>query len=201
MLRLRDIMTAEVVTLSPALSLGGALRVLARHRLGGAPVVTAGQVVGVVSAPELARFAAAVVADARATPADSELALPTYTEGVRPPAPARGGRAPRGEPMEWLPDVPAPLRETLESRTVADAMSCGPVCALSPDAAVADAADFMRAAGIRRVLVMLGRELHGIVTAGDVVRAMARRRHHAVARDSGATAGTASTSWVGPYYT
>jgi CBS domain-containing protein len=58
MLRVRDIMTTDVVTLSPDLSLRDAMALLTRRHISGAPVVSAGRVVGVASLTDFADFAA-----------------------------------------------------------------------------------------------------------------------------------------------
>ncbi len=50
------------------------------------------------------------------------------------------------------------------------------VVAVTPDADVRDAAAVMIEAGVHRVLVMNGRELLGILSATDVVRAVAESR-------------------------
>ena len=54
MLKLRDIMTRELVTLSPEHSLREAMSILSSRPISGAPVVTNGKVVGVVSLTDLA---------------------------------------------------------------------------------------------------------------------------------------------------
>lgn len=59
MLRLRDIMTTELVTVSPELSLRDAMELLVTSHVSGAPVVAQHRVVGVVSATDLLGFAAA----------------------------------------------------------------------------------------------------------------------------------------------
>jgi CBS domain-containing membrane protein len=58
MLRIHDIMSTDVVTLSPEASLRDAMDVLTTHHITGAPVVTGRKVVGVVSLTDLAEFAA-----------------------------------------------------------------------------------------------------------------------------------------------
>lgn len=53
MLRVRDIMTTDVVTLSPEATLEDAERCFADNRIGGVPVVRDGKVVGIVSKSDL----------------------------------------------------------------------------------------------------------------------------------------------------
>jgi CBS domain-containing protein len=52
--KLRDIMTHDVVTVSPTMTLAEASAHLARHHVSGAPVVKAGKVIGVLSTQDLA---------------------------------------------------------------------------------------------------------------------------------------------------
>src|SRR6266545_2108838 len=59
MLRLRDIMTRQVVTLEPQMTLREAMEVLVARHVSGAPVVSGQKVVGVISAGDLLSFAAA----------------------------------------------------------------------------------------------------------------------------------------------
>lgn len=53
----RELMTPDVVTVSPSLEIGAAARLLSRLGISGAPVVSAsGELLGVVSQTDLARF-------------------------------------------------------------------------------------------------------------------------------------------------
>jgi acetoin utilization protein AcuB len=56
MLKLSDIMTTEVATASPELSLREAMDLLSSRHITGAPVVAGGKVVGVFSASDLLAF-------------------------------------------------------------------------------------------------------------------------------------------------
>lgn len=53
MLRLRDIMTREVVSAAPDLTVRDAMELLSERHVSGAPVVDGGKVVGIVSATDL----------------------------------------------------------------------------------------------------------------------------------------------------
>lgn len=53
---LRDLMTTEVLTLSPDDSLRRAVEVLSTHKISGAPVVAGEQVVGVLSVTDIIAF-------------------------------------------------------------------------------------------------------------------------------------------------
>ena len=181
MLRIRDLMTTDVVTLSPELSLRDAMTILTTRHITGAPVVGGGKVVGVISLTDLAEFAA------------SSPGVPTF-------------RMPAEEPDEWEtagdpthldeppaayfvelyddagPDVSARFEEVsgpewnaLEDHTVAEAMSRR-LLVLPPDAPVDHAAAVMRRGGIHRVLVMDGDWLRGILTTTDIANAVADHR-------------------------
>lgn len=63
MLRIRDIMTAEVVTLAPDTSIREAAEVLATERLGGAPVLQHGKLVGMLTAQDLMDFIASLATE------------------------------------------------------------------------------------------------------------------------------------------
>lgn len=56
MLRLRDIMTTDVATATPDLSLREAMEMLSSRHISGAPVTTGGKVVGIFSASDLLSF-------------------------------------------------------------------------------------------------------------------------------------------------
>jgi CBS domain-containing protein len=66
MLRVRDIMTTDVVAMPPELTIRDALVLLSRRHLSGAPVVSGRNVVGVVSLTDLAEFVELPSPDANA---------------------------------------------------------------------------------------------------------------------------------------
>lgn len=178
MLRIRDIMTTDVVTLSPQASLRDAMDVLTTQHITGAPVVTAGRVVGVVSLTDLAEFAASNPGIPTLRPPVEEIDdwenagdLPNADE---PPSAyfaelyddAGADVAQRFEQTE------SPEWNALEDHTVAEAMNRR-ISVLPPDAPVDHAAAVMRRAGIHRVLVMESRDLLGVVTTTDIANAVA----------------------------
>lgn len=181
MLRLQDIMTRDVVTVSPELSLRDTMDLLTTRHISGAPVVAGGIVVGVISLTDLAELAAA-------TPG---------APGERAEIPDWGEYQ---DPLEWIDgeeppaayfaqlwedsgaDVVARMAETggsgwnvLDELTVSDAMNTG-VVALPPDTPVERAAEVMRRAGIHRLLVMEDGKLLGLVSTTDVTGAVADHR-------------------------
>ena len=60
MLKLRDIMTRDVLTVSPDLSVREAAELLSSERMGGVPVVRLGKIVGMLSASDLLDFIASL---------------------------------------------------------------------------------------------------------------------------------------------
>lgn len=187
MLRLRDIMTEDVITFDPNLSIREAMDALVSRRVSGAPVVSGGEVIGVISASDLLQFAAAmpgvptereagqewldevsgdeddeaVLADAGA---DDDPSALYFTELWDDAGATVVDRMASTMGAEW---------NTLEEHTVSEAMTRAPVIALPPDTLVTVAADYMRRAKIHRVLVMTGNALAGVVTSSDITAAVA----------------------------
>src|SRR5438552_18446408 len=60
MLRLRDIMTTDVETVSPETTIREAMELLGRLHVSGAPVTSGGSLLGIVSANDLMTFAASL---------------------------------------------------------------------------------------------------------------------------------------------
>ncbi len=161
MLRLRDIMTTDVITLAPDMTLRAAMERFAEHQISGAPVKEGSRIVGVISATDIVAFAT--------TPPEAQ---PTGLE--EPP-----GAADWDNEGEWeaetvrstdyfsdrwtevreeeMVSAGSPVDEDLLDRyTVSDAMTWG-VYSLPPGADVVSAAEVMRTAGIHRMLVKIGR--------------------------------------------
>jgi CBS domain-containing protein len=180
MLRLRDIMTTDVTTVDPNITIREAMDVFASERISGAPVVAGGEVIGVVSATDLLQLAASLPP----LPAEGErtadlLDDPIDDDAADGPLPDLGDDPSAVYFMELWDDVGATVVERmavakgLEDHTVSEVMTRAPIHALGPDALVPVAAEFMARLNIHRVLVMTGRKLVGIVTTSDVTRAVA----------------------------
>lgn len=181
MLRLKDIMTRELVTLSPDLSLRDAMDVLITQHITGAPVVSGTHVVGVISLTDLVEFAAGApgVPTEREDMSDMDDwenpgELPTDDE---PPSAffAELWDDAGADVAERFAETEGPEWNVLEEHTVGEAMN-RKVCSLPPDAPVDHAAAVMRRAGIHRVLVMEGAALVGMVTTSDITDAVADHR-------------------------
>lgn len=183
-LTLADVMTSDVVTVSPDMDLREAVRLLAGRHIGGVPVMVGRAVAGVVSAADLMAFAASLAGvpseRARETGPDSDdewTPAWEWDEGDEPAATyftelwADAGAA----VDERFADAASPEWDVLGEHTVAEVMTRS-ICALSPSVSVVAAADYMRRSRIHRVLVMRHHELLGIVSASDVANAVARGR-------------------------
>jgi CBS domain-containing protein len=184
-LKLRDIMTSEVLTVSPQQSIQDAISLLVTRHVSGAPVVTGTQVIGVVSATDLLEFAASVtgVPEERTDQAEwGEWGI-DRSAADQPKA--------ENEPLalyftelwddagagvtERYEAITGPEWNTLREHTVGEAMTSD-VRSLPPETGVPAAADFMRRAGIHRVLVMEHDRLVGIVTSTDIAKAVSEHR-------------------------
>lgn len=186
MLKLSDVMTRDVMTVGPDLTVREAMAVLTDRRVSGAPVVENNKVVGVISTSDLLRFAAENVD----TEPDSE-----YDDG-RPPDPTWDGLTPpeveEDDPTAALyfamrddsdEDVWEQMEEArgeelseLDDRTVGDIMTTT-LITMSTDDTVTDAADYMHTTRVHRLLVVDKQgELAGLVTTMDLARAVADER-------------------------
>ena len=185
MLRLRDIMTRQVMTLAPQMTLREAMENLSARNVSGAPVVSGQKVVGVISATDLLSFAAAPPRDSQRwteptpagefdesaewneanDPADSDDShafftemWDDHTEGTTEVIESRGESSP----------------DAMQNYLVEDVMT-KKIRWLSPDADVRSAADMMREFGVHRVLVLNRGHLVGLVSAMDITKAVAER--------------------------
>lgn len=181
MLRLQDIMTRDVVTVSPELSLRDAMDLLTTRHISGAPVVSRGKVVGVVSLTDLAEFAAATPGVPTERPDIAqwgEFENPVdWIDGEESPATffADLWEDAGADVAERFAETMGPEWNTLQEHTVDEAMN-RKVSALPPDTPVEHAADFMRSAAIHRVLVMEEGDLLGMVTTKDIADAVADQK-------------------------
>lgn len=145
----RDVMQTDVVTLRPDMSAREAARVLAAHRIGGAPVVDeARRAVGVLSQSDLARL-----------------------EADRPSTAAAGAFFSDVDDYRDLAALPAD-----ESLVRVDALMGRKLLAVSPDASLQEAARRMRSERVHRLLVLEDGVLRGVVSALDLLVAVEEPR-------------------------
>ena len=179
MLRLSNIMTKNVVTATPEMTLREAAELFAAHHISGAPVVSGKTVVGVVSAADILAFTASARAgnaEGNTRSAAAGWGAPTTDDEASPSASyftqlwsdASDAVSDRLE----NPDGAEP--DLLDEHTVDEIMS-RPLVMLSPDDDVLRAATIMEEKSIHRVIVVADGELVGIVSTLDIVRAVAER--------------------------
>jgi CBS domain-containing protein len=149
MLYARDIMTTEVLTVSPETSISELSKTLENRQVGGVPVVDkGGRLVGVITQNDLVERAL----DLELPPAINILDLHIYLQ------------------------IPSHLFHRVEKMlgtTVGDCMSPNPVT-VAPDAPVSRIAALMAKQKVHTIPVLEGGKLVGVIGKMDLVRAMAR---------------------------
>lgn len=179
MTRVRDIMTPEVVAVSPELPLRDLVELLAQKHIGGVPVLAGSRVVGVVTMGDVMSFLSSqpVVPNERPEDQDYEAEEPELEaaeEGEEAPGAffADAWSDAGAEVVERFAAPHGPEWDLLAEHVVAEAMT-RTICAIKPTATVAEAARTMKQAKLHRLLVMENRVLLGIVTTSDVSNAVA----------------------------
>jgi CBS domain-containing protein len=195
MLKLRDIMSRDVLTVAPDMTMRDAMELFATRHVSGAPVVVGATVVGVVSSSDLLSLTqmspvAPVVESEPGSASEIEVDVElddvavngsTWEDllgsigGVPAPYHTEAWTEPPTDASEFPPAPTGPEWSALDERTVDEAMSRN-IVALPPDVDVTQAAEVMQRLGIHRVLVMEGERLVGIVSARDVANAVAQHR-------------------------
>lgn len=158
-MRVRDVMRADLETVSPDATLIDLERLLTKLRISGVPVVESApggkpRIVGVVSRADIVK---AVVAER----AVAEVAADWYRE----PGTGQGS----------LGEIGAVMGEQLVQCKVADVMTRG-VFAVAPDDDLRHAIELMAREALHRVLVIQDDALQGILTSMDVLDAIADGR-------------------------
>jgi CBS domain-containing protein len=148
MLAARDIMTTEVLTVTPETSISEMAKILENRKIGGVPVVgKGGRLVGVITQSDLVDRAR----DLELPPAINILDFHFYLQ------------------------IPSHLMARVEKMlgtTVGDCMSKEPVT-VAPDTPVARIAGLMAKQKVHTLPVLDGGKLVGIIGKMDLVRAMA----------------------------
>jgi CBS-domain-containing membrane protein len=149
MLQARDIMTTEVLTVSPETSISELSKTLENRKIGGLPVLDkGGRLVGVITQSDLVERAR----DLELPPAINILDFHFYLE------------------------IPSHLLQRVEKMfgtTVGDCMTPNPVT-VAPDTPVARIAALMAKQKMHTIPVLEGGKIVGVIGKMDLVRAMAR---------------------------
>jgi CBS domain-containing protein len=144
-MRIEEVMTREVVTVTPTTSIQSAAKVMADHGISGVPVVDQDRrVVGIIS--------------------EGDLIL------------RQRSRSPRPWWRRFFDDAEGLAREyqKVAGTTVGEVMTRA-VVSISPVFGVETAASILHARGVRRLPVVHDGKLVGIISRGDLVRALAAK--------------------------
>ena len=177
-------MTTEIVSVTPETPLRDAIELLSQRHLSGAPVVSGGRIVGVVSATDLMAF----LAQQPGVPTDRG-------SGSENDDRMEVGAREADDDMDWQSayfadlwdDVGAdtvsrfessgsPEWDMLTEHDVGEVMTRTPLHTVLPDDSAESAARMMQSEGIHRVLVTEGEELVGILSSLDIAKAAGDHR-------------------------
>jgi CBS domain-containing protein len=180
MLRVRDIMTPNVVTIAVDRTLREAIDMLVTCKIGGMPVLDGDRVAGVLAAADILEFESITPPGPRQQESDEE---PTPLEEQE--VWDEGDDAPGSYFTDMWDDGPdvverfaaaeGPEWDFLSEHTVDEAMN-RVLCTVPESMEVSAAAQRMLAAGVQRALVLDGDTFSGILTTTDILRAVAERR-------------------------
>lgn len=180
MLTVRDLMTRDVATVDPQLTLREAVELFSERHVSGAPVTAGGHVVGVLSASDVLAFEAETpgVPPERPEMEAEDLDEPAeWVEGEEAPATFFSDQWSDvgADVLERFAEISGPEWDYLAEHTVADAMT--PVlCSVAPFVDIYTAAEYMIRAGVHRLIVLEEGRLVGILSSLDIVRAVAQQR-------------------------
>lgn len=177
--RVSELMTREVVTLSPETTIREAMEILYTKHLSGAPVVVGARVEGVVSLTDLLEFVISVPeSDKSAEAADdwdrSDQPIDD-TDDMELAEMSAGAWENWSDTSEGTADDALPRgADPLDQHTVDEVMTSR-IVSVTPGTSVKVAAATMNKHGIHRVLVMKDDSLVGILSAFDIVRTVSAR--------------------------
>lgn len=179
MVRLHDIMTVDVRTVSPETTLREVTELLFAEHVSGAPVVAGERLVGVVSTTDILDFVSSEPGVPTARPDMVEWgedpATEAWEEGAEPPGAffADLWSDAGADVRERMEATEGPEWDVLDEHTVGEVMS-RTVVSLDPATEVREAAKLMLQAGVHRIIVLEDGRLVGLVSTTDVVKAVAQ---------------------------
>lgn len=179
MLTLNDIMTTDLVTVSPEMSLHELAEIFAAKRISGAPVVAGVDLVGVISSSDLLEFESTSPGSPRHRADQTEWGEVEDSrewETETPPGYyfTDFWHDAGADVLERIETSEGPEWNHLEERTVGEAMTPS-VWSMPSSTPVQHAARLMLDNRIHRVLIVNDGILVGIVSASDIVRAVAEK--------------------------
>ncbi len=153
-----ELMTSDVKTVGPEMGLADLEAFFMNEGVTGAPVVSGERLLGLVSRSDIVRTLATKEREIH-----SAISFYHY---LSPP----DGESPL--PERFSLEAGSTLGRRLEKLKVKDAMTYG-ILSVPPDASIEEVCKQMTAHGVHRLLVVEGESLKGLVSALDVVRAVA----------------------------
>ena len=143
-MEVKDIMTTDVLTVTPETTLKGVAAILVENGISGVPVCGAdGRVLGVVS--------------------EADILLKWHNPGQR-----------LGRPLAWLIDGRSDTALIKAAATTAAGAMTAPAITIGPERPAAAAARELTERNVNRLPVVKGETLVGIVTRADLIRAFTR---------------------------
>lgn len=152
-MKVKDIMSSSVIVCSPEDSISSVAQLLKKENISGIPVVSAGNVMGIVSEGDLLKL----------------LEVPEHG-GLWLPSPFEVIEIPIRELISW--EDTKKMLSDVGSKPVRDIMEKD-VFTVSPESSVEDASRLMTKHKVNRLPVLDGDELVGIITRGDIIRGLA----------------------------
>jgi len=180
----REIMTCNVVTVEPEDTLRQVVDTLVAKRVTGAPVMSNGTIVGVISRTDIVDFIAATPAIPTTTPQFSEWGEvePAYEDDVETDEQASSfyndlWEDSGADVVERFAETQGPEWDLL-AEYEASAVMTRKLEQLLPGMSVQEAARRMIARGVHRLLVVEDGKLEGVVSMTDLVRLIASGALH-----------------------
>ena len=183
MLCVRDIMTREVVSVTPESTIREAMEVLSTNHLSGAPVVAGERVVGVISMSDILGFLISTPEPPHAAKNEETLDDSWNLDSELEEEDEELQAAALSDDVweEWTDGTEARIDDVepvggglMSQRIVEEAMN-DDVFSIPPGASIKAAATAMKKRGIHRLLVMEGRKLVGIISSLDIARAVSEK--------------------------